>query len=338
MFDTSHFHPMLVHFPVALIIVGFIADLFSLFFNNKKHCLSKVGFYMMILGTLGAIGGYFTGEFFTRDFSGEAGELKERHEVFAKITMFVMIAASLIRIYMVMKKKDHSVLKWFVFVLFFFAAVSVGITGFMGGSLVYNHMVSIQDSGNNVTADTTKAGKTIDYLKSALEEELTCVAKYEAFATRAAEENMPRVAVLFKSAAKSESIHAENHRIVLKQFGIQADVRAKEFTLGSTMENLESAYKDENYEDFSMYPAYIEQAQNDNAGDALKSFSWAMESELKHMEYFKNAIDALKSKQEKNLPTTYYVCPKCGFTYTSENEEDYCELCGTEKELYIVIN
>lgn len=143
MFDTSHFHPMIVHFPVALIITGFLIDVISLFFNKNEPCLSKAGFYLMILGTLGAVAGYLTGEFFTSEMTGSAGELKERHAIFAKITMFVMIAASLFRIYLVWKKKENSNLKWLVFVLFFIATVAVGYTGFLGGSLVFNFMVGI---------------------------------------------------------------------------------------------------------------------------------------------------------------------------------------------------
>ena len=106
MFNSDHFHPLIVHFPVALIIIGFFLDVISLFFNKKEPCLSKAGFYLMILGTLAAVAGYLSGEFFTAEMSGAAGELKERHELFAKITMFVMIAASLLRIYLVWKKKD----------------------------------------------------------------------------------------------------------------------------------------------------------------------------------------------------------------------------------------
>jgi uncharacterized membrane protein len=143
MFNTSHFHPLIVHFPVALIITGFFLDVISLFFNKKEPCLSKAGFYLMILGTLAAVAGYLTGEFFTSEMSGAAGELKERHEVFAKITMFVMIAASLLRIYLVWKKKEAGSLKWLVFALFFIATISVGYTGFLGGSLVYDFLIGI---------------------------------------------------------------------------------------------------------------------------------------------------------------------------------------------------
>jgi uncharacterized membrane protein len=143
MFDTSHFHPLIVHFPVALIITGFFAEVMSLFFNKKEPCLSKLGFYLMILGTIAAVAGYLTGEFFTNEMSGAAGELKEKHELFAKITMYVMIAASLIRIFLMWKKKDKGQMKWVVFALYFIATATVGYAGFLGGSLVYNFLIGI---------------------------------------------------------------------------------------------------------------------------------------------------------------------------------------------------
>jgi uncharacterized membrane protein len=143
MFNPDHLHPLIVHFPVALIITGFFLDVISLFFNKKEPCLSKAGFYLMILGTLAAVAGYLTGEFFTSEMSGAAGELKERHEVFAKVTMFVMIAASILRIILVLIKRENTGLKWLVFALFFIATISVGYTGFLGGSLVYDFMVGI---------------------------------------------------------------------------------------------------------------------------------------------------------------------------------------------------
>lgn len=54
MFNTSHLHPMLVHFPIALVVFGFLADAVSLFYK-KETCLSKTGFYLLVIGTLAAI-------------------------------------------------------------------------------------------------------------------------------------------------------------------------------------------------------------------------------------------------------------------------------------------
>ena len=54
---------MIVHFPIALITVGFLAEVVSLFFKSEK-CLSKTGFYLMILGALSAIAAWSTGQLF----------------------------------------------------------------------------------------------------------------------------------------------------------------------------------------------------------------------------------------------------------------------------------
>ncbi len=337
MFDPSHFHPMLVHFPVALIITGFFVDLLSLFFNKKEPCLSRAGFYLMIFGTLGAVGGYLTGEFFTPEFSGEAGELKETHELFAKITMYVMIAACLIRIYLAWKHELSSKLKWVVFLLYFIATCSVGVTGLLGGSLVYNHMIGLELTGTEQAASQKVTNKTVDNLKAALQGETTASAKYAAFAQKADEENLPRIAALFRAASKSESMHIRNHSTTLKNLGWDITMEPEIFEVGTTLENLQQALKGETYEVETMYPGFIDQATKDDNSDALKTLGWARDTEKKHTELFKSAIDALNSKKDNSLPASYYVCPKCGFTYTSEDVEDYCELCGTEKEKFISI-
>jgi uncharacterized membrane protein len=138
--NSEHFHPLTVHFPIALLLVGFLFDVISLFFKKDK-CLSKAGLYLMILGTLGAVAAYFTGEYFSIELTGFAGEKKETHEIFAKITMFIMLAASAIRIFLVIKKKEESGFKWLVFVLFLIGCGFVAYTGFLGGKLVYEIML-----------------------------------------------------------------------------------------------------------------------------------------------------------------------------------------------------
>lgn len=142
MFDTSHLHPMLVHFPIALIAVGFLAEFISLIIK-KEQCISKTGLYLMVLGTLGAIAAYLTGEFFTKDLAGEAGKVQETHELFASITMYTMIVASVARIYLIIAKRELSNLKWLAFTLYGIGAISVGVTGFFGGTMVYKFLIGI---------------------------------------------------------------------------------------------------------------------------------------------------------------------------------------------------
>jgi len=143
MFSTSDFHPMIVHFPIALIIVGFIADVVFLFFKSEK-CLSKTGFYLMILGTLAAIAAWATGQLFTNEpGQGEILNVFEKHETGALITMILMIIGVALRIFLVIRKKEDTRLKWVVFILYLLAFCSVSFTGFMGGTMVYKYMMPI---------------------------------------------------------------------------------------------------------------------------------------------------------------------------------------------------
>jgi len=141
--NTSDLHPMIVHFPIALIIVGFLADVVFLFFKHEK-CLSKTGFYLMVLGALGAIAAWATGQLFTYEPSqGEILKVFEKHETGALITMILMVTGAALRIYLVIIRREDTSLKWVVFILYLLAFCTVSFTGFMGGTMVYKYMMPI---------------------------------------------------------------------------------------------------------------------------------------------------------------------------------------------------
>jgi uncharacterized membrane protein len=143
MISFTHFHPMVVHFPIALILIGFLADLISLFFKQEK-CLTKTGFYLMIVGTLSAIVAYISGNFFTEHpEEGAIHEVFELHESAALITLIIMLVASIIRIFLVVRKLDETNWKWLVFALYLAGTIAVSITGFWGGSMVFDYMTGI---------------------------------------------------------------------------------------------------------------------------------------------------------------------------------------------------
>jgi uncharacterized membrane protein len=142
MFDLSHLHPMVVHFPVAIIFIGFLFDLSSLFITKEK-CLSKTGLYLEVIGMLAAIAAYGTGYFLTSPMEGEAGLLRDKHELFAILTLVSIILATFFRLLIVYQKKEETYLKYAAMSLYMFAFVFVSITGFLGGNLVYTYMVGI---------------------------------------------------------------------------------------------------------------------------------------------------------------------------------------------------
>jgi len=143
MFNTAHLHPMIVHFPIALIMTGFLAEVVSLFFKSEK-CLSKTGFYLMILGTLAAIAAWSTGQLFTNEpTQGAVMQVFGKHETGALITMVLMILGTAFRIWLIVKKKEETDLKWVVFGIYSLAFAAVAFTGYMGGIMVYDYMIAL---------------------------------------------------------------------------------------------------------------------------------------------------------------------------------------------------
>ena len=134
---------MIVHFPIALITVGFITEVVSLLFKSEK-CLSKTGFYLMILGSLAAIAGWASGQLFTEaPTQGEILKIFINHKTGALVTMILIIAGTLFRIWLIVKKKEETQLKWIAFGFYLLAFAAVIFTGYMGGTMVYNFMIGL---------------------------------------------------------------------------------------------------------------------------------------------------------------------------------------------------
>lgn len=144
MFSPAHYHPMMVHFPIALLFVAFLSDAAGLIIK-KDHCLHKAAFILQILGTMGVIAAFITGDEFTawESFAGVTKDAFELHQDAAVITLWVAIVASIFRINIVISEKFIGVLKWICILLLGACAVSVLRTGFLGGDLVLNFLMGI---------------------------------------------------------------------------------------------------------------------------------------------------------------------------------------------------
>ena len=127
--------------------------------------------------------------------------------------------------------------------------------------------------------------KTDENLKAAFAGESQANRMYLAFAKKAEEEGFPQIAMLFKAAAQSETVHALNHLRVMGQ-------------VKSTTDNLGTAVSGETYEFKKMYPEFIEEAKKDANKKAQISFDYANKVEQIHAALYQKALDALKNKKQ----------------------------------------
>jgi rubrerythrin len=184
---------------------------------------------------------------------------------------------------------------------------------------------------------STKPVKTIENLKAAYNGESTASAKYAAFAEKAKAEGLDTVAVMFLATSKSESIHAANHKKVLEKLGeVIEGPQIGAFAVLSTAENLADAIKGETYEIETMYPGFIDVANKEKANDAVKSFTWAVDTEKKHQSFYSRALASVTGGGEKSLPAKWFVCPVCGNTYDNTAVSAACDFCLTTPDKFFV--
>lgn len=143
MITATHLHAMVIHFPIALLMAGFLSELIALF--SKKGFFKNAAFYLLILGALGAIVAYLSGSYAGEGI--EEGPLKipvELHEQAATITLWLAIVTALFRIGIYFFKVNRSWTKWVSIILFAAVVGAIARTGYLGGELVYSHGAGVQ--------------------------------------------------------------------------------------------------------------------------------------------------------------------------------------------------
>ena len=144
MIDVTNFHPMIVHFPIALLIAGFGFDVAGLFIN--RDTFTKVGFYLLLIGAIGTIAALLSGEA-AGEGVAEQGPLKialERHESAAEATVWLAAVTASLRVFLVLIKKYKGYFKAGIVALYFASVVAVGLTGHYGGKLVYENAAGVK--------------------------------------------------------------------------------------------------------------------------------------------------------------------------------------------------
>ena len=163
--------------------------------------------------------------------------------------------------------------------------------------------------------------KSLDDLQAAFAGESQANRRYLAFAEKADAESHPQVARLFRAAAQAETVHAHNH------------LRAMD-GIKSTSENLQVAIQGENYEHTTMYPAFIKDADAEGNKRAARSFNYAMQVEVEHEGFYRQALESLGKDKEQY---DYYICPVCGHN-VARGAPDKCPICGAPKDRFIRVS
>ena len=146
--EPGTLHPLIVHFPIAGLIMAALLDLGALLVRRPD--LSAAALYVQAIAAAGAVAAYLSGdaaeEHAEHALEGAplAHAVLERHEDLAKIVMVAAVAVVVARGVLTYKAwADGAGAKAAVAALSLGLALAVGATGYFGGQLVYEHGVGV---------------------------------------------------------------------------------------------------------------------------------------------------------------------------------------------------
>ena len=143
MISATHLHAMVIHFPIALLLIGFLSEVTG--FVLKKTFFNKTAFYLLILGTFGTIASYLSGSSAGEGMEGGTlGKAMELHENAAVITLWIAIITSILYIVANWLKFSNKWIKVACVVLFASVIGGVSRTAYLGGQLVYQHGAGVE--------------------------------------------------------------------------------------------------------------------------------------------------------------------------------------------------
>lgn len=134
---TIPFHPMLVHFPIALLFASVLFDIASTVFTRDS--LREAAQWLLGLGLLGDIVAAIAGDQAegAAEKAGVAEALIETHETLAYMTLGIMAVLFLSRLLLRNRFSTKALIAYFMMATAGLIAVSA--TGHTGGNLVYEH-------------------------------------------------------------------------------------------------------------------------------------------------------------------------------------------------------
>lgn len=142
---TEVFHPLSVHFPVALLLVATLFKIVSLWGRNKVW--SQAGSILLGLGVLGAWIAIYTGDQADGIVSRKLCDptvLKE-HENMAYITSWIFTAAFALDLVLTYRPLffKNQFFKIFLVLMMLTGSVYLGLVGHLGAQLVYQQAAGV---------------------------------------------------------------------------------------------------------------------------------------------------------------------------------------------------
>jgi uncharacterized membrane protein len=152
MWRSELLHPISVHFPIALLIVGSFFYVLSVFFSQHLFFknLRKFSYILLLIGTLSAWIAIYTGSLAEGVVSSTLcdPDVRLKHEDLAYYVAYIFTALSIFHIFSeTLSPKLSAFFLWFNVVLAIGGSVTLGYAGHLGATLTYQQSAGVYNPG-----------------------------------------------------------------------------------------------------------------------------------------------------------------------------------------------
>lgn len=174
-----------------------------------------------------------------------------------------------------------------------------------------------------------KGSKTETNILTAFAGESQARNRYSFAAKAAKKEGYVQIGAIFERTAEQERAHAKSLFKLLEGGEVEIQASFPAGTIGTTMENLESAAAGEEYEYKEMYPEFAEIAIEEGFPVIAAVFTAIAGAEQQHAKQYRDFIANLKSGHVfKREDTVIWYCAKCGYVHEGTEPPKQCPACS----------
>jgi len=162
--------------------------------------------------------------------------------------------------------------------------------------------------------------------------------RYTYAASKAREEGLIQIAIVFEETANQEKEHAKRLFKLLQGGEVEITAAFPAGVTGTTAENLRAAAGGENHEHTSMYPGFAQVARDEGFEAVARVFESIAVAEKQHEARYLGLLRNIEAGTvfKKGKPVVWR-CINCGFIHEGPEAPAACPACAHPQAYYEVL-